>query len=228
MTAKGPYCRAMFFELLPKAPIGNTPHVSDLRNLSCSKIVWSFSPEYKEKIICSRAYRWGVFKICYYSWSELWIFTGSEIYSETSGFGKEERNASPNYWDQEILSQWSSRHIKVKKDLFIKSWLYCFFSYGHSHWSCVMINFIIRGRHICWAIKETLTSTCEWVIQNQSAEKYLLWLSTWKHSSFDLTSFDCSVAHKNMGQAFKWHLFKMTYQWNTAKWISGEDNLIRL
>ena len=82
MTAKGPYCRAMFSELLPKAPIGNTPHVSDLRKLSCSKIAWSFSPEYKEKIICSRTCRWGAFKICYYSWNKLWIFIGSEIYSE--------------------------------------------------------------------------------------------------------------------------------------------------
>lgn len=115
MTAKGPYCRAMFFELLPKAPIGNTLHVSDLRNLSYSKIAWSFSPEYKEKIICSRTCRWGAFKIRYYSWNELWVFAGSEIYSERSSFGKEERNASPNYRDQEILSQWSSRHIKMKK-----------------------------------------------------------------------------------------------------------------
>lgn len=127
MTAKGPYCRAMFSELLPKAPIGNTPHVSDLRKLSCSKIAWSFSPEYKEKIICSRTCRWGAFKIRYYSWNKLWIFIGSEIYSERSGFGIEERNASPNYWDQKILSQWSSRHIKMKKkSLLIKSWL-CFF-----------------------------------------------------------------------------------------------------
>lgn len=36
-----------------------------------------------------------------------------------------------------------------------------------SHWSCVMIIFTIRGRHVFWAIKETLTSTCEWIIQTK-------------------------------------------------------------